>query len=755
MATVLRSGASALDVPLNGTIGTFRVNGNIGDSKGLEVKYLLTHVTLAETNAKILSMLAPVREVFDLEQLDFDEIMQRDIDDSRVSLDLIPYLLEANSSGQIKLFPPIVAVVLPLKLNSRNPDSHYRTILRTEIDLPEHPGVKEKRITAGVRGQEQFEFAQLSQNGDLLPDGAQLRLSRDNTTLAIVDGQHRAMALLALYRNLKGGWADANKSPYEGYYKVWPESLIRNFDLSELQLPVMICAFPDLDNSVTQNIDVVRAARKVFLTLNKTAKKVSDSRNKLLNDQDIVSECMRESLSYIKDLNIRSEFALRRWNVELDQEGDRTKIGSDVAYSGVSHLYYMTEHLLMSFDYARTTQARTKHGAQRKRLDSAYEKLKLKDILTSDKRNLNSRYNYTDEVRTAFRSQWNKLYMPIQVKILANLHPFKAFSEATISIKNELELKRDTVLDNMLFVGQAISRTFDDFHAGLNLKASEGNPGWSTPEIETTLKDLQAIEGNRAAVIERMRNIRADKLLDRSKKGFKKIYKDDVLSKSVRNTIDKLYANVFGTVAFQAAVVCTYVEAVIIAHGGIDASNDDMVNNYIESLNGFFKPDTFEKLNALFSVFEGKIHVDGENVQVIVGGPTFKHVVLHSNEMQPVEWPKTRYILLEIWKTSDEKLASLISNDCMVARKHVSQALLRRRISDYCIEHRITEEELTKEAIAEIQGRTKSMYESFLQNLKGEAVILDEAMFALSPQQSSTNGQISIENIDDMEDETL
>ena len=121
MATLISGGKSALDVHLNGTIGTFRVSSDDGKSAGVEVRYLLTHVTLSEKQgqAQLLSMLAPVREVFDLKQLGFDEIMQRDIDDARVSLELIPYLLNTSTSGLIKLFPPIVAVALPLKPNSK------------------------------------------------------------------------------------------------------------------------------------------------------------------------------------------------------------------------------------------------------------------------------------------------------------------------------------------------------------------------------------------------------------------------------------------------------------------------------------------------------------------------------------------------------------------------------------------------------------------------------------------------------------
>jgi hypothetical protein len=389
MATLISGGKSALDVHLNGTIGTFRVSSEDGKSAGVEVRYLLTHVTLSEKQgqAQLLSMLAPVREVFDLKQLGFDEIMQRDIDDARVSLELIPYLLDTSTTGLIKLFPPIVAVALPLK--AQQSSARRKLPQRSIADargLAGAQGHQGRPHHCGVDvGEEQFEFFKHYRNDSPISEGAHLSLARDNCTLAIVDGQHRAMALLALYRNLTGGWSDARRSPYEGYYTVWPEKEIRSYNLSELQLPVLICAFPQLDGTMAQDIDVVRAARRVFLTLNKTAKKVSDSRNKLLNDQDIVAECLRATLSFIKQLDAKDDTGLRIWNVELDQEGDRVKIVSDAAFSGVSHLYHLTEHLLMN-GHARGIEARGKVGAPRKRLDEAFERLGLKDELTSDQK---------------------------------------------------------------------------------------------------------------------------------------------------------------------------------------------------------------------------------------------------------------------------------------------------------------------------------------------------------------------------------
>ena len=100
---------TALDLTLEGTVGSFRVGASHGGARSLEVKYLLTHVGLnfaTSSNDKLLSALAPVREIFDFQSLDFDEIMQRDIDDARVSAELVPYLLDEQSKDMISSSRP-------------------------------------------------------------------------------------------------------------------------------------------------------------------------------------------------------------------------------------------------------------------------------------------------------------------------------------------------------------------------------------------------------------------------------------------------------------------------------------------------------------------------------------------------------------------------------------------------------------------------------------------------------------------------
>lgn len=740
---LLSENRTALDVHLKGTIGTFRVSSEEGESAGVEVRYLLTHVTLSDKQGQtqLLDMLAPVREVFDLKQLGFDEIMQRDIDDSRVSLELIPYLLDSSTSGQIKLFPPIVAVVLPLKPNSRVPDTEYRSIRRSDEESSQHVGHVEHRITAGKPGDEQFEFFQYSKDDVYLSsDGARLSLSRDNCALAIVDGQHRAMALLALYRNMKSGWTDARRSPYEGYYQVWPDKEIRSYNLSELQLPVLICAFPELDGSEDKDTDVIRAARRVFLTLNKTAKKVSDSRNKLLNDQDIVAECLRETLSYIKGLDAKDDTGFRIWNVELDQEGDRVKVGADVAFSGVSHFYHLTEHLLMSSGPVRGAEVRGKVGAPRKRLDEAFQRLGLTDELTSDQKEFNTRFNYSDEIAEAFRRQWLARYVPVIDRLFGKLSPMLAFSRATIALNQDLIARRDTVLEKMLFDGQATARTFDDFKEGLDRRVKDKEPGWTTPEIKQTLDRAEGLLQARRDTVESMKAQRALYFLESlSSQAKKKIIPDGKLAKPVRDAVDRLFDNVFATVAFQTALVCTYAEAVQEALGGMDYSTPELLSEYIDSLNGLFAPRNVDELTRLMQTFEGLLQVEPE-VKLIHGGPTFRLVVL-PGELQPAEWPKYRYLLIELWKSSNEKIRALIEDDRARCRKQLAQALYQRRLRAYCEEHRIPEVDVSDTVKDEILEKSKAMFEEFLLALVGKKIGLSKTLFApTAPSPTESNG---------------
>jgi hypothetical protein len=84
----------AFNLHLRGSRGVFCAKGPRGAS--VRVETFQTHMKLSfllDDDERLLRALAPVREVFNLKDLDFEQLMQRDIDDARVATELIPYLL--------------------------------------------------------------------------------------------------------------------------------------------------------------------------------------------------------------------------------------------------------------------------------------------------------------------------------------------------------------------------------------------------------------------------------------------------------------------------------------------------------------------------------------------------------------------------------------------------------------------------------------------------------------------------------------
>jgi hypothetical protein len=509
---------------------------------------------------------------------------------------------------------------------------------------------------------------------------------------------------------------------------VWPDKEIRTYDLDHLQMPMIICTFPQLDAGWQKDMDVIRAARRVFLTLNKTAKKVSDSRNRLLNDQDIVAECLRETLSHVKQFGSKDETGLRIFNIELDQEGDRVKVGSDVAFSGVSHLYHLTEHILMSDDIVHGIEAKGKVGAPRKRLHMAYVRLGLKDAIVQVKREANTRTNYSDEISAEFRKQWRELYVPPIERILSKFHPFAAFSSATLALQQELIGTHDPELEKMLFDGQATARTFDEFREGLERRFKDKEPGWTSPEITETLTRVDGLVAKRKALVERMRVNRAEHFLSKlSKQALNKVTAENVLEKAVKDAIDSLFENVFSTVAFQTALICTYTEAVEQALGDITHSTVELLDEYLGTLHSIFAPSNIKELERLFRVFVGDLTVD-PTVKLLAGGPVFRNVVL-PGELQPAEWPKYRYLLLELWTPQEPALKDFVLKDRDACRAAVAASLFERRFKSYCEEHRLVHEEVQKDVRDELLQKAKTDFESFLSAVHGKNVTLDKNIF--------------------------
>ena len=88
-----------------GTSGEFSVGSG---ATQIRAQYILTKMRPGQEGNwenQLASQMKPWREVFKVEELTFEELIQRELDDSRVAHDLIPYLL-GESGHSARFFPP-------------------------------------------------------------------------------------------------------------------------------------------------------------------------------------------------------------------------------------------------------------------------------------------------------------------------------------------------------------------------------------------------------------------------------------------------------------------------------------------------------------------------------------------------------------------------------------------------------------------------------------------------------------------------
>lgn len=319
-----------------GSYGEFSVGNG---PERIRAEYLLTKIKPGQKGLwenQLANQMAPWREVFKLEELSFEELIQRDLDDSRVAHDLIPYLL-GETGHHAKFFPPILAVLAPRKEGASGIASQYPAPDESNGD---------HRVTFG----DLFEFQKLSIEGHVSPLGV-IRYNPQKTAMVIVDGQHRAMAVLALHRQLnKNLWGNNPFGPYYSHIHVKPE------DVEHVELPVCIMYFPDINPNHPEfkekGIDLTSICREIFTVVNKQAKEVSKSRELLLDDEDFAAFMMRQTLSNLKDRSGSDKPIARIYSFAYgDAEADNRSQVMSGKHEFCSAVAIHKLHLATSFGY--------------------------------------------------------------------------------------------------------------------------------------------------------------------------------------------------------------------------------------------------------------------------------------------------------------------------------------------------------------------------------------------------------------------
>ncbi len=682
---------SALDLTIKGSMGDFVVSQ--GGTSSVRVNYLLSHIGLeleGDHQERLLSRIAPFREVFDTRTLDFDQIMQRDIDDSRVSADLIRYLLEKANTGLVKLFPPIIVVLLPTDAGGK-PASFYPPVEGATIEQDES---QFEVVRSGAVGQEVFELRRWLVDG--MPqshDFAELRINTNRCKLVIVDGQHRAMSLLALYRNIKG-WPERTRN-VEPYYKIWTRARIMDFDLHRAKMPIMFCVFPQLDGQQDNaQLKVHEACRSIFLALNKNARPVTRSRNILLDDRDVVAMFLREILGYIKDRNIGTMESIRLPAVELDNDKNQSVLKSPVAITGVTHLNGLVERLMLAIPPQPGLTVKAQNLWLSTRLDKCFARLGVQDQLTPDIEKRVRRDACDREVMSVLRSAFEVVYRPVLVRGLDAFAPYRVHHEASTAMHMKLDAGATSDFYRaILFEGEGMNRVFEDFQKRLGEMLDDDE--FATPELKQTRDEFTGRQASLAKEVEEFQTDRVTRLLG-------DVPKELAGSPKIQKWInDDLYGDTLTTAAFQNALFLTFF-------GVIEQINSDrsrppaaapaltaveigeMFEGYLSDLNAFFSPKKRAGLENLVAVFHGELRSDGA---LIATNANLKKILLPT-ELKPDEWPKFRAMLQELWHPALPEARSLLVAHRDMVRRQALERYIARAVTEFCRDKAIREKDL-------------------------------------------------------------
>jgi hypothetical protein len=325
---------------------TDNLRGSFGyfTSKG---KYQLAFVS-TDFSLSRLRLLKTARQILPRKDLQLDELMQRDINDTRVRKEIIPYLRQGGGLN-VKFFPPILVAVLPKQSHDDDSpaDRYPQPNLTDEGEFPREKDESDNLYYEKRTYKSYFsvKIPLSDKHTDTLNNdlgyATKFEWNRDNVNLFVMDGQHRLMALKGAYgllekEQLVRGYEDAELSEADkkaiGIHKV-PVTLI----------------FPPLLYEGREGLDdndrVIRVFRQIFVDVNRSAQDVSKSRNILLNERSLLSEFTRIIVSnFLNERQLPSgEVGASRiplYAFEWDSpEGRENKINHSRAISSVGILH--------------------------------------------------------------------------------------------------------------------------------------------------------------------------------------------------------------------------------------------------------------------------------------------------------------------------------------------------------------------------------------------------------------------------------
>ncbi|WP_245536949.1 DNA sulfur modification protein DndB [Thermomonospora curvata] len=449
-----------------------------------KVDYIMTKARLGEDSEdperQLTKSLAPVREVMEVSDMDFNQLLQRDLDDHRVAVKLIPYLLKAQQTGPA-FFPPIVAVLLPFR--NRRPSSFPKLGEPIVVEDDEARWLQE-------RAGDSFQVQRLLRSDNQLHPASVGKLWWNSTQarLVVLDGQHRAMALIAIERTMTNGWQSSSGARFRSFYEhqvkqVLLEAKQEGIDLNKVEIPVTVCWFPELTGEDAKPHD---AARKLFVDVNNEARQPSQSRIILLSDAELSNVLTRRLLNELRGETDGSYIPL--YAVEYDNpDANSTRPARWSVMTNIHLLKSAVDTCIFGprdylKDVTKKSKGRTKPGDRDRFMR---EQLNIPDLFPSEFEDGGFTYHpdrigntefplgKVDRISDRFAETWGRAILTL----LSKTAPYAAHSRALRKLNESWHIDDTamTLAHDALFNGVGVFWTLKDSYDHYEERKSRGH----------------------------------------------------------------------------------------------------------------------------------------------------------------------------------------------------------------------------------------------------------------------------------------
>jgi hypothetical protein len=228
------------------------IYGELGQGANAKIRFLETVITKDELDNITLISQIPGSETWEVRDL-----FQRDVDDNRVTNQILPYL---KNDTLVKYFNPITLILLPMS------DSGKEVLKEIEFISPEIS--EDSQIKEVYEKKNYYKFSIFDNDEPL----AKIEWNNQKCVLVAIDGQHRISAL-----------------------KRWKSEPNNKFE--DWKIPVIILNIFKV-NKLDDTANILEVVRKTFRYINTKSEEVNTARDILLNDESVNAICAQELIQF-------------------------------------------------------------------------------------------------------------------------------------------------------------------------------------------------------------------------------------------------------------------------------------------------------------------------------------------------------------------------------------------------------------------------------------------------------------------------